>query len=91
MNQLLSPIVWSAQYKHLQLSELNLDPLTTIQTTQLKMFSLTPKDPAKVTVIRKISENITIASAPFYRFGLIKVGGRGTFGIFALTEDMTMY
>ncbi|KAF2431786.1 hypothetical protein EJ08DRAFT_631890 [Tothia fuscella] len=37
-----------------------------------------PSDPSKVTVIRKISENITTLSTPFLRFGHIKIGGRGT-------------
>jgi hypothetical protein len=40
--------------------------------------SLVPKDPAKVMVIRDVTENITTLSVPFERFGLIKVGGRGT-------------
>lgn len=41
---------------------------------------LVPKDPKSVTVIRAISNNILIFSAPFARFGRIKVGGRGTVG-----------
>ncbi|KAI9894554.1 MAG: hypothetical protein M1814_001908 [Vezdaea aestivalis] len=39
---------------------------------------LIPADPSAVTVIRKVTPNITTLSAPFTRFGLIKVGGRGT-------------
>jgi len=39
---------------------------------------LTPKDPEKVMVTRQVTPNITIFSAPFWRFGHIKVGGRGT-------------
>jgi hypothetical protein len=39
---------------------------------------LIPSNPSEVTVIRKLTENITTVSAPFSRFGHIKVGGRGT-------------
>jgi hypothetical protein len=40
---------------------------------------LVHEDPAKVMVIRDVVPNtITTLSAPFWRFGLIKVGGRGT-------------
>jgi len=39
---------------------------------------LIPSNPSEVTVIRKVTENITTLSAPFARFGHIKVGGRGT-------------
>lgn len=39
---------------------------------------LIPSDPSAVMVIRKVTENITTLSAPFFRFGHIKVGGRGT-------------
>ncbi|KAF2751135.1 hypothetical protein M011DRAFT_463884 [Sporormia fimetaria CBS 119925] len=40
---------------------------------------LVPSDPAKVMIIRDVVPNvITTLSAPFSRFGLIKVGGRGT-------------
>jgi len=39
---------------------------------------LIPSNPSEVTVIRKLTENITTTSAPFLRFGRIKVGGRGT-------------
>ena len=35
-------------------------------------------------VIRKVTPNITTCSAPFARFGRIKVGGRGTIGLTAL-------
>ena len=40
--------------------------------------SLIPNDPSKVMVIRDITPNLTTLSSPFARFGLIKVGGRGT-------------
>jgi len=39
---------------------------------------LIPSNPSEVMVIRKLTENITTLSAPFFRFGHIKVGGRGT-------------
>ncbi|KAF2277812.1 uncharacterized protein EI97DRAFT_431885 [Westerdykella ornata] len=40
---------------------------------------LVPSDPAKVMVIRDmVPGTITTLSAPFWRFGLIKIGGRGT-------------
>ena len=41
---------------------------------------LVPSDPSKVMVIRQVTPNITTCSAPFYRFGRFKVGGRGTIG-----------
>jgi hypothetical protein len=45
---------------------------------------LIPSDPAKVMVIRDVVPNaITTLSSPFYRFGRIKIGGRGTIGIYA--------
>ncbi|TKA59666.1 hypothetical protein B0A49_09213 [Cryomyces minteri] len=39
---------------------------------------LVPSDPEKVMVIRRVSKNITTLSVPFFRFGHLKVGGRGT-------------
>jgi len=39
---------------------------------------LIPSNPSEVMVIRKLTENITTLSVPFFRFGHIKVGGRGT-------------
>jgi hypothetical protein len=47
-----------------------------------KMASkLVPEDPAKVMVIRDVVPNTIITlSAPFSRFGAIKIGGRGTIG-----------
>lgn len=39
---------------------------------------LIPSDPSKVMVIRQVTPNITTCSAPFLRFGRLKVGGRGT-------------
>ena len=41
---------------------------------------LIPSDPTSVMVIRQITPNITTCSAPFLRFGRLKVGGRGTIG-----------
>ncbi|KAF2875072.1 hypothetical protein BDV95DRAFT_626613 [Massariosphaeria phaeospora] len=61
---------------------------------------LVPSDPSKVMVIRDIvPKTITTFSTPFWRFGRIKVGGRGTvvrlqsgalavFSPVALTEDV---
>ncbi|OCK82902.1 hypothetical protein K432DRAFT_380006 [Lepidopterella palustris CBS 459.81] len=61
---------------------------------------LVPKDPAKVMVIREVVPNvITTYSTPFWRFGRIKIGGRGTivrlqsgalavFSPVALTDDV---
>lgn len=42
---------------------------------------LIPSDPSKVMVIRQVTPNITTCSAPFLRFGRLKVGGRGTIGM----------
>ncbi|KAF2093492.1 hypothetical protein NA57DRAFT_81421 [Rhizodiscina lignyota] len=39
---------------------------------------LIPPNPSAVMVIRDVTPNIVTCSAPFYRFGRIKVGGRGT-------------
>jgi Domain of unknown function (DUF4336) len=39
---------------------------------------LIPSDPSKVMVIRDITPTITTLSVPFSRFGLLKIGGRGT-------------
>ncbi|KAI9811791.1 MAG: hypothetical protein M1832_000685 [Thelocarpon impressellum] len=39
---------------------------------------LIPANPSQVTVIRNVTPSITTVSAPFNRFGHIKVGGRGT-------------
>ena len=41
---------------------------------------LIPSDPSKVMVIRELSPAITTLSTPFWRFGHLKVGGRGTIG-----------
>jgi len=35
-------------------------------------------DPSEVMVIRKVTPEITTLSTPFWRFGVLKVGGRGT-------------
>ncbi|KAH3006994.1 hypothetical protein KXV73_008790 [Aspergillus fumigatus] len=39
---------------------------------------LFPGDPSKVMVISKVTPEITTFSVPFSRFGLFKIGGRGT-------------
>lgn len=61
---------------------------------------LVPSDPAKVMVIREVvPRTITTLSAPFSRFGRVKIGGRGTivrlqtgalavFSPVALTDDV---
>ncbi|KAF2248411.1 hypothetical protein BU26DRAFT_520092 [Trematosphaeria pertusa] len=61
---------------------------------------LVPSDPAKVMVIREVvPRTITTFSVPFWRFGRIKIGGRGTvvrmqngslavFSPVALTDDV---
>ena len=41
---------------------------------------LIPANPSEVTVIRRVTQNITTLSAPFSRFAHFKVGGRGTLG-----------
>ena len=42
---------------------------------------LIPSNPAEVMIIRDVVPNvITTCSAPFFRFGRIKIGGRGTIG-----------
>ncbi|KAF2834348.1 hypothetical protein M501DRAFT_990324 [Patellaria atrata CBS 101060] len=41
-----------------------------------------PDNVAEMTVIRQVTPNITIFSAPFFRNGLLKVGGRGTLGTY---------
>lgn len=45
---------------------------------------LIPSDPSKVMVIRQVTPNITTCSAPFLRFGRLKIGGRGTIGMTTL-------
>ncbi|KAH8638112.1 hypothetical protein IG631_05882 [Alternaria alternata] len=43
---------------------------------------LVPSDPAAVMVIRDVVPRvITTLSVPFWRFGRIKIGGRGTIGM----------
>ena len=44
---------------------------------------LIPPNPSAATVIRAVTPNIVTLSAPFKRFGLMKVGGRATIGICA--------
>lgn len=48
---------------------------------------LVPSDPASVMVIRDVVPRIvTTLSVPFWRFGRVKIGGRGTIGIFCFSE-----
>ena len=39
---------------------------------------LIPSDPEKVMVLRRLAPEIVTCSTPFLRFGVIKIGGRGT-------------
>ncbi|KAL1957708.1 hypothetical protein VTO42DRAFT_5551 [Malbranchea cinnamomea] len=43
-----------------------------------KIFNLIPSNPEEVMVIRQITPSIITCSVPFSRYGIIKVGGRGT-------------
>jgi hypothetical protein len=53
---------------------------------------LVPSDPAKVMVIRDVVRPvITTLSVPFWRFGKIKVGGRGTIGMRNLLSKTHIY
>ena len=52
------------------------------QTNSAEMSSkLIPSDPDHVLVIRNVTPNIATFSAPFSRFGKVKIGGRGTLGM----------
>lgn len=44
------------------------------------MFKLAPSNPEDVMVIEQVTPSITTCSVPFSRYGVIKVGGRGTIG-----------
>ena len=48
------------------------------------MFELVPKNVAELTVIASITPDIVTVSFPFRRYGLIKIGGRGTISMFRL-------
>lgn len=49
---------------------------------------LVPDDPAKVMVIRDVVPNTLVTlSTPFWRFGQIKIGGRGTIGMNSLKQS----
>ena len=48
-----------------------------------------PKNINDIMVIRKVTENITTCSAPFARFGRMKIGGRGTMGMFIRSLALT--
>jgi len=41
---------------------------------------LVPTHPSEVMVIRNVTPNVVALSVPFARFGVLKVGGRGTVG-----------
>jgi hypothetical protein len=41
---------------------------------------LVPGNPSEVMVIRDVTPNIVTLSVPFLRFGLLRIGGRGTIG-----------
>ncbi|KAH0537421.1 hypothetical protein FGG08_005774 [Glutinoglossum americanum] len=46
--------------------------------------NLAPANASDVMVIRKLSPNITTLSLPFARFGKLRIGGRGTIGLYLL-------
>jgi len=46
--------------------------------TSKSASKLIPSDPSKVMVIRDITPTVTTLSVPFLRFGLLRIGGRGT-------------
>ncbi|KAI0013805.1 hypothetical protein F4779DRAFT_561421 [Xylariaceae sp. FL0662B] len=48
------------------------------RTITMASSKLIPSNPADVAVIRNITPNVVTVSAPFARFGLIRIGGRGT-------------
>lgn len=53
---------------------------------------LVPSDPAKVMVIRDVVPRaITTFSVPFWRFGRVKIGGRGTIGMRDTHDTMHIY
>jgi hypothetical protein len=60
-----------------------IETVTKYSNSLLKMSSssLVPKNPSEVMVIRKVSPAITTLSLPFFRFGRLKIGGRGTLGM----------
>lgn len=54
------------------------------------MPKLTPTNPSEVMVIRNITPSITTLSVPFWRFGRVKIGGRGTLGMLS-TRDAIIH
>lgn len=48
--------------------------------TSAAAAKLIPAHPESVSVIRAVTPNIVTVSSPFLRFGLFRVGGRGTIG-----------
>jgi len=50
-------------------------PYTTVATMSSKLI---PTDPEQVMAIRQITPNVVTCSVPFSRFGVVRVGGRGT-------------
>jgi hypothetical protein len=42
---------------------------------------LIPANPSAVMVIRDVTPNITTLSVPFSRYGIFRIGGRGTIGM----------
>jgi hypothetical protein len=52
---------------------------------------LVPSDPEKVMIIRDVVDRtITTLSVPFWRFGSIKIGGRGTIGMTSQSISYTL-
>lgn len=52
--------------------------------TEHNMPKLVPTNPEQVMAIRNVTPNIVTCSAPFWRGGIIKMGGRGTIGEYCL-------
>jgi hypothetical protein len=52
---------------------------------------LVPSNPEEVMVIRELVPGVTTLSVPFLRFGLIKVGGRATIGLFPFPSPSVLF
>lgn len=74
----------STTISHHTVQKLQQRHLTSNKTTH-NMPQLQPSDPSSMMVIRDITPNITTFSLPFARFGVVKVGGRATLGMFSLS------
>ncbi|KAI1379017.1 hypothetical protein F4677DRAFT_355594 [Hypoxylon crocopeplum] len=64
---------------HRAILSTGLPPRPKQQNRHFTMSSkLVPSNPAEVAVIRDITPNVVTVSVPFARFGILRVGGRGT-------------